>query len=78
MCHTQAFTEWWELHTKSEISTLLDTPVHEQVSETPEKAAVAKPMPRATPSPKSETKRKRTRDLDGASKDQKHQKLAVI
>ena len=76
MCCTQVFTEKWELYTKSEISTAVATPVQEQVSETPEEVAVAKPMPRVTPSPKSEIKRKRSEDLDGAAKDQKHQKLA--
>ena len=37
---------------------------------------MTKPVPRVTPSPKSEIKRKRSEDLDGAPKDQNHQKLA--
>ena len=54
MCCTQVFAEKWELYTKSDMSTSADTPVQEQVSEPPEKVAVAKPMPRAAPSSKSE------------------------
>ena len=70
MCYTQDFTEKWRL------CTLAGTPVQEQVSETPDKVAVAKPMPCVTPSTKSEIKRKRSEDLDAVPKDQKHQELA--